>query len=339
MSHNEVKEPQASSFRRYSFFGYVDVSAVSVGVAETSASNKNRSIISSVSIVDNFSLEQVQLEIVEMAAVDYVGFTDQCIFFLVSQTGRIFAYKNKILFCVKRESGDQTWKFVELDVRLHNSKLQDADESSSLLLRQWSHWDSWMSEFMIPPSTSALSASYFLVCTLFGSFLIVNEEDAKSRSTIERIYDSRPSKCTPQRYVLDFRVGQACAGNDHIVLLDDSGAVHSSGTGSHGELGHGILNSELKPKKVEMFSEAEISVVQISAGGWHSCALTSDGDLYGWGWNNHGQLGYPAEEFSIQTAPHPFDVDQTIRRIGCRNNATFLTLEDGSQMNLENVRK
>jgi len=29
----------------------------------------------------------------------------------------------------------------------------------------------------------------------------------------------------------------------------------------------------------------------IAAGGWHSVALSVTGDVYGWGWNKHGQLG------------------------------------------------
>jgi len=46
----------------------------------------------------------------------------------------------------------------------------------------------------------------------------------------------------------------------------------------------------------------------VACGGWHSLALTSDGDVYSWGWNESGQLGHSAEKLSSVT-PHPFPID------------------------------
>jgi len=34
-----------------------------------------------------------------------------------------------------------------------------------------------------------------------------------------------------------------------------------------------------------------IRVINTSAGGWHTAAITEYNDLYMWGWNHSGQLG------------------------------------------------
>ncbi|KAI1723420.1 regulator of chromosome condensation (RCC1) repeat domain-containing protein [Ditylenchus destructor] len=67
---------------------------------------------------------------------------------------------------------------------------------------------------------------------------------------------------------------QICAGHDHLVILDDSGKVYTCGSGNHGELGHGSLDSLQNPLLVESFLESGTRIVDIAAGGWHSCALT-----------------------------------------------------------------
>ncbi|XP_058187837.1 uncharacterized protein LOC131304580 isoform X3 [Rhododendron vialii] len=39
--------------------------------------------------------------------------------------------------------------------------------------------------------------------------------------------------------------------------------------------------------------------VDIAAGGWHSTALTNDGEVYGWGRGEHGRLGFGNDKSSI----------------------------------------
>lgn len=60
---------------------------------------------------------------------------------------------------------------------------------------------------------------------------------------------------------------------------------------SRGQLGHGELENEEHPRELDALSG--LKVVAISAGGWHSCCVTVQGDLYTWGWNCCGQLGFP----------------------------------------------
>ena len=56
-------------------------------------------------------------------------------------------------------------------------------------------------------------------------------------------------------------------------------------------MGHGSIESFDYPLEVEALGG--INIIQISAGGWHSCALSDCGDVYVWGWNESGQLGLP----------------------------------------------
>ncbi|XP_053740966.1 RCC1 domain-containing protein 1-like [Synchiropus splendidus] len=82
-------------------------------------------------------------------------------------------------------------------------------------------------------------------------------------------------------------------GAKHAVLLSVTGAVHTWGLGSHGQLGHGSLTSEEEPKPVEALWGMSMSCV--AAGGWHSVCISDGGDLYVWGWNESGQLGLPSQ--------------------------------------------
>jgi len=60
-------------------------------------------------------------------------------------------------------------------------------------------------------------------------------------------------------------------------------------TYSRGQLGHGELNEEDYPRLLKSLDG--IRVIDISAGGWHTAAITECKDLYMWGWNHSGQLG------------------------------------------------
>lgn len=67
--------------------------------------------------------------------------------------------------------------------------------------------------------------------------------------------------------------------------------------GRKGQLGRGTLTSETIPERIPALGG--LNIIQIDCGKWHNVALTSEGDLYVWGWNKYGQLGLPCPDFEV----------------------------------------
>jgi alpha-tubulin suppressor-like RCC1 family protein len=91
---------------------------------------------------------------------------------------------------------------------------------------------------------------------------------------------------------LPHRVAQIAAGGSHTCALLVDGSVWCWGAGGKGQLGNGSTSDSAAPVAVTGLPGA----VQITAGGNlsggdTSCALTSAGAVYCWGWNSAGQLG------------------------------------------------
>lgn len=99
---------------------------------------------------------------------------------------------------------------------------------------------------------------------------------------------------TPQpletNVVLD--VHQLACGVRHIALVTRQGEVFTWGEESGGRLGHGIENDFSRPKLVEFL--AVTNVDSVACGEFHTCALSTSGDLYTWGDGTHsaGLLGH-----------------------------------------------
>ncbi|RIB35140.1 MAG: hypothetical protein BXU00_02990 [Candidatus Nanoclepta minutus] len=89
-------------------------------------------------------------------------------------------------------------------------------------------------------------------------------------------------------------VTQIALGAAHSCALKSDGTVWCWGWNSYGQLGDGTTTNRYTPVQVRGLANilsTLINVTQIALGNAHSCALRSDGTVWCWGNNEHGQLG------------------------------------------------
>lgn len=102
-----------------------------------------------------------------------------------------------------------------------------------------------------------------------------------------------------------------------------------------GQLGLGELADIETPTLLEALSG--IRIIEIAAGGWHSCAISEFGDLYVWGWNKQGQLSIPVKlKRSIYLLPELIDVvaqdspdPEEIEQINCGTAHSIILTKSG----------
>ena len=80
----------------------------------------------------------------------------------------------------------------------------------------------------------------------------------------------------------------------HTCARIGGGQVQCWGDNSDGQLGNGMPGSTpMTRMPVRTASQPLASVVAITAGSFHTCALQDSGAVYCWGRNTHGELGLP----------------------------------------------
>ena len=117
----------------------------------------------------------------------------------------------------------------------------------------------------------------------------MQSEDGKlSFSPTVRV-QSRPALIIPAKDVV-----KICCGSNHVMALTTHGFIYTWGRGTDGQLGRRfssrVVNwakEGLVPRKVAGLK----NIVDIGSGSNHSFAIEQSGLVYGWGFNNAGQIG------------------------------------------------
>ncbi|XP_042908664.1 RCC1-like G exchanging factor-like protein [Parasteatoda tepidariorum] len=97
---------------------------------------------------------------------------------------------------------------------------------------------------------------------------------------------------------IDEDIVEVVCGQDHTLLLSTSGKVYSFGWGADGQTGLGNYNNQFTPAMLKGDIEGE-KIVQLSCAADCVLAVSSKGDVFGWGNSEYRQLNLATEKQQI----------------------------------------
>lgn len=150
-----------------------------------------------------------------------------------------------------------------------------------------------------------------------------NDNNQLCRSTLE----SKRSWLSRVDSLEIFQIVDAALSNTFITLLSNEGKLISWGANDMGQLGNGTRDSTTKPRVNSAITE---SIIQLSCGSHHVCALTKAGTVMTWGANKRGQIG----DGQLTSTTMPYVVTSLKHRpvvsISCGENHTIVLTAEGN---------
>lgn len=183
--------------------------------------------------------------------------------------------------------------------------------------------------------SAASPATLGISCGLFHSALLVDGELwTWGKGDAGRLgLGSELPKYTPTSNPHLEDVRSVAFGGLHSAATTEDGALYTWGFGAFGALGHGRYKAELLPRRLVLNKDENDNVAYVSAGGAHSAAITSSGDLYTWGRDEgDGRLGQGddlvTDEGAINVPLHVYLMPEPVAAVSCGGFFTMaLTLK------------
>nr|XP_040236759.2 secretion-regulating guanine nucleotide exchange factor [Anopheles coluzzii] len=105
------------------------------------------------------------------------------------------------------------------------------------------------------------------------------------------------------------------SGWTHSGCLTVNGTVYLWGRNNYGQLGRPVpTSSSSAPQKLQLETD-QMELKEFSLGSQHGVALTRDGRVYCWGWNEHGNCGTGSTASVL--VPTPIDISVPVRKVIC----------------------
>ncbi|KAJ3614588.1 hypothetical protein NHX12_018159 [Muraenolepis orangiensis] len=102
---------------------------------------------------------------------------------------------------------------------------------------------------------------------------------------------SAPAVPRSLQNVINKRVIQVACGDHHSIILTEDGQALTWGSNAQGQLGLTFPKPSVLEAPTSVAALSGVPLVQVTAGGAHSFALSVSGTVFGWGQNDAGQLG------------------------------------------------
>ncbi|KAI7741577.1 hypothetical protein M8C21_019854 [Ambrosia artemisiifolia] len=133
---------------------------------------------------------------------------------------------------------------------------------------------------------------------------------------------------TPVRVQGLEKVKLIAVGAFHNLALLEDGNLWVWGNNEYGQLGTGDTQPRSQPVPVQGLSD--VKLVDVAAGGWHSTALTDEGEVYGWGRGEHGRLGF-GDDKSSKMVPQQVQLlaGEDIIQVSCGGTHSVALTRDG----------
>ena len=121
------------------------------------------------------------------------------------------------------------------------------------------------------------------------------------------------------------RVVGVALGEGFTLAVTDAGAVFSFGFSRDGALRLGSSESEVLPRRIEALAQTRQRFIAVAAGDCHALALTEEGELYGWGYeeaNGHGREEHTPQRVAAL-------IGQRIKLVYARDFVSCVVTEKG----------
>ncbi|XP_072951444.1 uncharacterized protein [Typha angustifolia] len=106
------------------------------------------------------------------------------------------------------------------------------------------------------------------------------------------IHSGQAAVITPRLVTLGLgsrRVKVVAAAKHHTVIATEAGEVFTWGSNREGQLGYTSVDTQPTPRRV---SSLKAKIIAVAAANKHSAAVAESGEVFTWGCNKEGQLGY-----------------------------------------------